>query len=734
MRTFPQKYQLDAMDCGPTCLCMIADYYGKKCLPSDFQQDCGITREGITMLGLSEAAEAQGLQTLCAKITLDQLAKEIILPCILHWNHNHYVVCYKVSGKENKQKFYIADPAMGNAIYGRKDLYKHWISGKFEGEDVGLAMQLEPNSIFHRKKHIDGNTNFSLYFFLHYILPHKWQILQLLFGTIVIMILGYFSPFISQSIVDIGIMEKDIHFILMMTIVQLTITFSKTSIVFVQSWISLHMNTLINVSLIADYLKKLSHMPLSFFETCTMGDILQRIGDHDRIKNFLMNDSINVVFSIATFITFSVVLGFYNFHILIIFLSGNILHVAWIMLFMKYRRELDNKTFSQSSDLQNNIVQFVQGMQEIKLNCIEQQKCWEWSHLQARLYKLSRRGLKLGQIQSIGSMLFSSITGIAVSYLAAKMVVTGEITFGMMMSMSFILGQVSGPISSFIGFALDYQDAKISLERLSDLHLQNGENEKDDKKVTHIPRAGNLILKNISFSYSGKDWDCVLHDVNLIIPRHKVTAIVGPSGCGKTTLIKMLQRFYVPTCGQILIDDTPLEDIQIKTWRKSIGAVMQDGYIFSDTIANNIMVYSDSPDKEALINAVKRVNLYDFIESLPNKFMTKIGSEGMGLSQGQKQRILLARAIYKNPEFIFLDEATNALDAKNESMIVNNLEALFVGKTVVIAAHRLSTIKNADNIIVLNEGKIIEQGSHEKLIASHGFYYALIRAQLNNIE
>ena len=720
MSVFRNKYQVDSMDCGPACLCMITKYYGKEYSLKFFRENSFITREGVSLRGISYAAEEAGLHTLCAKITIDQLAEEIVLPCILHWNKKHYVVCHKVTGKGDKRVFHISDPAIGKLKFELKALYKHWISGKFEGEDVGVAMQVTPGADFYAKEDASSQNSIGLRFFLRYILPHKLQILQLLFGAIIVMILGYFLPFVSQSMVDIGVMGRDLNFILLMMFVQLVISISQTSIVFLQSWLSLHMNTIINVHIISDYLRKLANTPLHFFEIRTMGDILQRIGDHDRIKSFLMNDTIDIVFSIGTFITFSIVLGIYNWQILVIFLTGNTIYIAWVLSFMKYRRELDYKTFQQSAEVQNNMVQFIQGMQEIKLNNIEKQKCWEWEHLQARLYKLSRRAMMLGQIQSAGSIAFSSTTNIALSYMTARMVVTGEMTLGMMTSLSFIIGQVAGPMGSFIGFAQRYQDAKISLERLGDIHTQGDEHESDEKKYCHLSLSKDIDVTNLSFSYSGSEQDLVLKDISLHIP-------------GKTTLIKLLQGFYQPTSGKILIGNLSLTDIRKRTWREEIGAVMQDGYIFSDSIANNIAMYG-SLNKTKLDEAAEKVNMKEFIQNLPQGYNTKIGNEGLQLSQGQRQRILLARIIYKNPNYIFLDEATNSLDAQNEHDIMRNIKVSFQGHTTIIVAHRLSTIKNADNIIVMDNGMIVEQGKHDELIERKGHYYQLVQAQINQFS
>lgn len=732
MRSFPVYRQPDSVDCGPTCLRMLAKYYGKSYSLQYLREHSFISREGVTMLGLSDAAECIGFKTLGARITLDQLADAMTLPCVLHWNQNHFVVCYDVKGRGDKRKFYIADPAIGKVCYDVKEMSRCWLSSKLNNENVGLVLQVEPGVNFYDIPQEADADKHGLSHFLKYVLPYKKQIVELLLGGFVVMLLAYCTPFLSQSVVDIGIKNRDLNFIMLIMLVQIVIAVSQTAIQFVQSWLSLHMNTTINIHLVEDYLEKLTRMPLHFFETKTMGDILQRIGDHSRIKSFLMNNIIDIVFSIGTFLVFGTVLAIYNWKILVVFLIGNGLYILWVLAFMKFRREIDYKSFAQSAKLQNNMVQFIQGMPEIKLNGIERAKLWEWEHLQACLYRISVRGLKIGQIQSSGSMLISTITNLFISYLSARMVVTGELSLGMMMSLSFIIGQVAGPIGSFVGFACSYQDAKISLERLNDINTQEDETLNDELKESDIPLSGDIVLDNVSFSYSGDKRRLALSNVTLTIPHDKVTAVVGASGSGKTTLIKMLQGFYVPLDGCISIGNMPLQIIKSNAWRKHIGSVMQDGYIFSDTIAHNIAVASaDGIDKMKMYDAAQKANLSDFVQSLPLNYGTKIGNEGVGLSQGQKQRILLARVLYKSPEIILLDEATNALDANNEREIMNNLKEFYRGKTVVIVAHRLSTVKDADNIVVLDKGVVVEQGTHEQLVTARGYYYELVKNQLD---
>lgn len=721
-------YQHDSMDCGPACLRMIVRHYGKDVPLKKLRELSFITRQGVSMLGLSEAAERLGMKTLGAKITLQQLADEILLPCILHWNQNHFVVCRKVTRHKGSKHFHIDDPEMGKVCYNESEMKQHWISGTLNGEDIGLAMQIQPDCNF--GLHEYDEKEYGLRKFLYHITPYKKRIGLLLMGTIVTLLLSYMAPFFSQAVVDVGIKNRDIDFIVLIMVVQVVMALSQTMVGFVQSWISLRINSIINLNLISDYLKRLTAMPIAFFETKTLGDILQRIDDHARIKNFLMNNVVNIVFAVGTFVVFSIVLAVYSLEIFITFMIGNTLYVIWVLAFMKYRSFLDHKIFSQSSRLQNNLVQFVQGMPEIKLNNMEIRKRWEWEHLQAGMFRISVQALRLGQIQSVGSILFSNLTGIIISYIAARMVINEEITLGMMMSLSFILGQVSGPIASFLGFAQGFQDARISLERLSEINDQTENSNEDNPKLMSLPLNLDLALNNVSFSYNGSERNTVLNDISTVIPAHKVTAIVGASGSGKTTLLKLLQGFYNPQKGLVTVGGTPLFAIHQNYWRKQIGSVMQDGFIFSDSIANNICVDSDELDMKKLIQTTDMVNLTSFIMSLPLNFNTKIGAEGIGLSQGQKQRIMLARAIYKKPEFIFMDEATNALDTKNEHEIVEKLNEFYKGKTVVVVAHRLSTIKNADNIIVLEKGRIVETGIHDDLVNNKGHYYELVKNQL----
>lgn len=730
-KAFPSYIQLDAMDCGPTCLRMVAKYYGKHYRLETLRQHSFITREGVSVLGISEAVESIGFRTSGVMISFEQLVEEAPLPCIIHWKQVHFVVVYDVKKiKNNGYRIYVADPASGLIEYGEEDFKKCWLSTKEENEERGVALLLQPGPDFLDYDDEKEKKNRNLRFVFRYLIPYKSQLVQLILGMLAASILQLIFPFLTQSLVDIGIRDGNLSFITLILVAQLVIFIARLSVEFIRNWILLHMNTRINIALISDFLAKLMKLPLRYFDTKMTGDIMQRIGDHKRIESFLTGDSISTLFSFVNFFVFAFVLAYYNFLILGIFLLGNSLYVTWVLFFMKYRRELDHKRFAQSAGEQSNIIQLITGMQEIKLNNCEKQKRWQWERIQVRLFKISVKGMALQQLQQVGSVFFSQTTNIIVSFIAAKAVVDGQMTLGMMVSLTYIIGQLSAPVEQFIGFARSFQDAQISLERLNEVHGKEDEEETISNKLTTLPERRDITVQNLSFSYDGADRDYVLENINLTIPQEKVTAIVGSSGSGKTTLVKLLLGFYEPNKGSINIGDTPLNMINPHLWRSKSGAVMQDGFIFSENIAQNIAVGDERIDIDKLRHAVTVANIRDFIDSLPLGYNTKIGMEGSGISQGQRQRILIARAVYKNPEFIFLDEATNALDANNEKEIMRHLNEFYKGKTVVVVAHRLSTVRNADKIVVLDKGKIAEEGTHEELTRNKGIYYELVKNQL----
>ncbi|RHO65846.1 peptidase domain-containing ABC transporter [Parabacteroides sp. AF48-14] len=725
-RSFPHYHQFDASDCGPTCLRMIAKYYGRNYSIQYLRERAFITREGVSMLGISDAAERIGFRTMGVQITLEQLRNEVPLPCVLHWNQNHFVVLYKVKNG----KYYIADPASKKLVYNESELEHYWCSTVVEGKDTGTALLLELGPDFYDHEEEDMRKGKELSFFFRYLTPYRRELFQLVLGMLTASILQLIMPFLTQSLVDTGIRDSNLSFITLILIAQLVIFVAKLSVDFIRSWILLHVNTRINIALISDFLAKLMRLPLHFFDTKMVGDIMQRIGDHNRIETFMTGSSISTLFSFVNFIVFGFVLAYYDLTILGLFLVGNGLYVAWILAFMKYRRELDIKRFAQAAGEQSNLFQLVTGMQEIKLNNCETEKRWEWERIQVKLFKISIKGLALQQYQQLGSVFFNQTTNILISFLAARAVVSGEMTLGMMMSLTYIVGQLTAPIEQFIGFARSFQDAKISLERLGEIHQKEDEEQTLALKTNKIPEDRTLRIEDVCFSYDGADRDYVLEHVSLTIPEHKVTAVVGASGSGKTTLVKLLLGFYEPNKGGIRVGNVLLKDMNPHVWRAHTGCVMQDGFIFSDTIARNIAIGAEVIDKERLLHAVTVANIREFIDSLPLGYNTKIGMEGNGVSQGQRQRILIARAVYKDPEFIFLDEATNALDANNEKEIMEHLHQFYRGRTVVVVAHRLSTVRDADNIVVLDKGRVAEEGTHEELTAKRGIYYKLVKNQL----
>jgi ATP-binding cassette subfamily B protein len=746
--------QLDAMDCGATSLRMIAKHYGRSYSNQTLREKNFITREGVSMLGISAAAESIGFRTIGAKLTLEQL-KEAPLPCILHWNQNHFVVLYKIQKLSGKQKnhsqlanaercfstlnwltlnvvsqFHIADPAGSKYVMNAAEFSKCWFSAKQNGEDVGMALLLEPTPDFYAGKDEYEKSENKISFFFKYLKPFKSQVTQLFLGLFIGSLLSMIFPFLSQAIIDKGIGNNNLSFVTLVLVAQLVLFVTQLCVEFIRNWLMLHVNTRISISLISDFLAKLMKLPLRFFDSKNVGDIMQRIDDNERIKLFLTGNSLTTLFSFFNFIIFACILAYYSPVILMVFLVGNILYVFWITLFLRWRRQLDMARFTQASAEQSNLVQIVAGMQEIKLNNCEKQQRWKWERIQVKLFNISIKGLALGQYQQIGSIFFTQTTSLLISYLSARYVIEGQMTLGMMMSVSYIIGQLNSPISQVIGFVQAAQDAKISLERLNEIHNREDEEQTIAGKITELPESKNITVKDIFFSYDGAERNYAINGISLFIPQNKTTAIVGASGSGKTTLIKLLLNFYAPNSGEILIDNYSLNELNPHLWRQSAGAVMQDGFIFSDTIANNIAVGVEIIDKKRLKEATQTANIHDFIDSLPLKYNTKIGMEGSGVSQGQRQRLLIARAVYKNPDFLFFDEATNALDANNERIIMDNMKEFYRGKTVVIVAHRLSTVQHADNIIVLEKGKIIEEGTHKKLTEKRGAYYTLVKNQL----
>lgn len=724
------------MDCGPTCLRMVAKHYGRTVNREALRQQAQISKEGVSMLGIAEAAEKIGFSTRGVTLTYGELIKEAKLPAILHWSQNHFIVIITV----NRREVRIADPGWGIITYSKEEFCRQWISTKDEttGEGLGVALLLEPMPAFYEQSDISESTlrqsqdekKLGWGRLFSYLTLHKKYIAQVFMAMGIASLLQLVFPFLTQSIVDTGISTGDLPFIYLVLIAQLVLFFSRMIVEFIRSRLLLFISTHINASILSDFWIKLMKLPISFFDTKMTGDIIQRLGDHKRIESFLTGSTLSVLFSLVNLVLFSVILLLYNKTIFFIFATGSILYFFWIKLFLKFRRQMDFKRFAIASKENTATMQLIYGMQEIKLNSAEQSRRWEWENLQAQLFKLGFKGLSLSQYQQAGVFFINEGKNILITFFVAKAVLEGQLTLGAMMAIQYIIGQLNSPVEQLIGFTQAAQDAKISLERLNEIHQLEEEEPAEKAFITRLPDDKGIKMESLSYTYPGAGNEPVLKNINLHIPEGKVTAIVGMSGSGKTTLLKLLLRFYENYSGEIRVGEASLKYISPRYWRKQCGSVMQDGYIFNDSIAKNVAVSDEMPDYQKLIHACKVANILSFVEGLPLGFNTKIGAEGNGISAGQKQRILIARAVYKNPEYIFFDEATNALDANNEKVIMENMGDFFHNKTVVVVAHRLSTVKNADNIIVLNNGEIAEQGTHNELTARKGEYFQLVKNQL----
>jgi ATP-binding cassette subfamily B protein len=791
---------------------MVCKHYKKNISIQALRDKTKIGKEGVNLLGISEAAESIGFRTSSVRITYEELYKDALLPAILHWDQNHFVVA--IPQKTKGKKFTVADPAKGIITYTKEEFLQHWVSNKTKGKEEGIALLLEPTPAFYsyeeelttakdEKAKLGFNTIFS------YITPYKKLIVQLFLGLGVASILQLILPFLTQSVVDVGVNTGNIHFVYIVLLAQLALFAGRLVVEFVRSWILLHISTRINVSILTDFLIKLMKLPVSFFDSKKTGDVLQRMNDHSRIESFLTGSSLNVLFSLVNLLIFSVVLAVFNTSIFMVFVIASSLYAVWVLLFLKKRKELDYKRFEIAAQEQSATIQLIQGMQEIKLSGAEQPMRWNWERLQAKLFKFSMKGLSLNQWQQAGAFFINEGKNIIITFLSAKAVIDGQMTLGSMLAVQYIIGQLNSPVEQMIGFVQSWQNAKISMDRLNEIHtiedeepaykqllkelpfafqrkivggslpqapsqggglaaahsqlieeideystskifnvsLNSESRNSLEREVVASPLGGQLRnescehssrmgaegcigLHSISFTYPGAGNDPVLQNINLQLPKGKTTAIVGTSGSGKTTLIKLLLKFYEPQKGEIKLGATPLMHISHKTWRQHCGVVMQESFIFSDTIARNIAVGAEKIDMNRLWHSVHVANCKEFIESLPLGFNTKIGAEGTGISMGQKQRILIARSVYRDPDFIFFDEATNSLDANNESVIIENLNSFFKGRTVIVVAHRLSTVKHADQIVVLNKGIISEKGTHQELVNLKGEYYTLVKNQL----
>ena len=727
-RKFPFYKQFDEMDCGPTCLKMISEFHGKSFNRQKLRELCSINREGVSLGGLSEAAERIELQSLFVTVDLDCLVNDIPLPCIAHWRGRHFIVVYGVDKKGNIQ---VADPAFGLTQYTPEEFLKGWTNHPKPGpEQEGAILALEPTTEFERQGEEEEPPRRGLGLLLDYFKPHKSTVTQVVLAIVVVSAIQLVFPFAMQGIIDGGIKLSDPNLIWLILIGQLVLFASQTLIQLIRSFLVLHMTGRINIKLISNFLMKLMRLPVGYFDAKHTGDLIQRMDDHDRIQEFLSTPTLNLLFSVFVLLIFGSVLWYYSTTIFFIFLGFSLAYCAWIGLFMKKRAELEYKRFDQAAGNQSSRIQLITGMQEIKLNNSEVRRRWEWENVQIKLFKIALKSHSVEQWQTSGGLFIDQLKNIIITAVAAMAVINGTISLGMMLAIQYVIGQLNVPINNFLQFIQSAQDARISLDRLMEVHDQPAEDE--EQGITDLPDHVALTLENLGFRYGSHYSPMVLEGINLAIPEGKVTAIVGPSGCGKTTLVKLCLKFYQPTEGHIQLSGLPLSSVHAGEWRRRCGAVMQDGFIFADTIARNITESkSYQPiDFERLDYAIKAANLTPLVDKLPSGVNTKIGQSGIPLSGGEKQRVLIARAIYKDPQVLFFDEATSALDANNERVIMENLEYFYKGRTVVVVAHRLSTVRNADQIIVMDKGRIVETGDHQTLSEKRGFYFELVKNQL----
>jgi ATP-binding cassette subfamily B protein len=722
------------MQCGIACLAMCCKYFGKAYSLESLSRICFATTEGVSLLGISEAAGKLGLHTSCGRATLEQLRKAP-LPCILHWNQNHFVVLYHISPPRlwrggRGERFHIADPGKGLLTYTEEEMREHWVSTLSKGEEKGILMMLQPTPAFYRLQAEAAPQKRSFRFLFGYIRQYRRYFGQILLGLLVGCLLQLVFPFLTQAIVDVGITHRDLGFIYLVLLAQLMLTLSRTTVDFIRRWILLHISMRINISLVSDFFIKLLKLPMSFFDTKLLGDLMQRMQDHSRVEKFLTTQVLSVMFSLLSFVVFGFVLLGYNLTIFLVFLAGSLLYGAWIAFFLKRRKVLDYLLFEKQADNNNKTYEFITSMQEIKLQDCEQRRRWEWEDVQADVFGVNMKSLKLQQTQEAGSVFINELKNILITVLAAAAVIHGQMTLGMMLAVQYIIGQLNSPVEQLMQFLYSLQDVKISLERINEIHEMRNEEEKPDALHAFAGVGRSLRFRGVDFKYDPHNPHKTLEGIDFEIPEGKVTALVGQSGSGKSTMLKLLLGYYPALAGEISIGGTDIGDLNLKWWRRQCGVVMQDGAIFSETIARNIAVDDGEIDKERLLRAAQIACIADYVQALPLKYNTRIGRDGVGLSVGQRQRILIARAVYKNPEYIFLDEATNSLDANNERAIVENLAGFYRGKTVLVIAHRLSTVRNADQIVVVDAGRIVETGTHDALIARRGAYYELVKNQL----
>lgn len=724
-RPFPFTRQFDQMDCGPACVSMLAKYYGKNLPLSYLRSLAQLNRGGVSVAGIRDALGIIGMESATFELTVKQLYSVCPLPAILHWDQNHFVVLYDVkhSVRGGKKWLYsVANPAYGKHTYTEKDFQTHWLNG-----DKGIAIVAEPTSLFYNIK-IDAKKQSIVEFARKHVWPHKKGLFILAIGLLVGTVLSMITPFLTQALVDQGIGQKNINIITSLLLAQLAIFLGSFTMNVISSWVALYMSTHISIDVLHEYLAKLLRLPISFFETKSVGDYQQRIADHSRLQGFATQATLQTGFSIMTGLILLVIIGIYSLKILFFFLFMTIISTLWMAYFWRERKSLDYESFKLSAQNHNKLFEMLNGIIDIKVNSYGNYKIHEWESMQQKQYMMSKKVLRLEQIQGTGYSLIGQFRNIIITFWVAVEVVNGNLTLGMMMSISAIVGQLAGPLSQLIGFLQQFQDARISLERSNEVHMCADE-DNDSMKIAPHGRPLDIAIRDLTFCYPGSFGKTALKNVNIDLPAGKMTAVVGESGSGKSTLLKLLLKFYDIEQGNILLGGEKLNSYKSDSLRQTMGIVMQDNFIFSDTIKNNIIMGLPE-DPYILEKAIRTACLSDYVSALPLGINTKIGAEGSELSGGERQRLMLARAIYKQPLYLFLDEATSSLDAENERKITDNIAAEFVGKTILVIAHRLSTVKNADNIIVLRHGEVVEKGKHDNLIKLRGYYYELVKNQL----
>lgn len=725
MFKFPNYRQLDGKDCGPTCIQIIAKYYGKFISLQEIRELSAISKEGLSLYELGLTAERLGLKSLPIKATLSNLVTEIPLPCIAHWGNKHYIVIYKT----DKKYVYVSDPLLGLVKYTRDEFIKRWIGINNEKSEKGILLLLEPTDKFNDIKSTANPSNiYAFNYFISHLKPYKKQTTQLLLTMFVLTLIQAILPFITQAIVDTGITSKDYNFIILLLVANVVLVISVTLGNWIRQSINIHISSRIKISILSNYIIKLLKLPLAYFENKLVGDILQRALDYDRMENFIMNSAFSIILAFFNLLVFGVILFIYQPILLFVFILGAMLYITWTLFFWNIRKKMDFEFFALMAKNNSHWIELLTHIEEIKNNNYEQGKRWSWEKIQVKLYRINLKILKINQIEVVGSNLINTLTDIALTFLTVYFVIEGEITLGMMIAVQYILGQLKSPLSAIIQFISSYQSALISFARINESTSIPEEQLEENIYHRALPETKSLTLKKVYFAYNNTA-KSTLTNINLTIPQGKITAIVGASGSGKSTLLKILSRLYKPSSGDYFIGNTNMSSVDISFWRNKLGVVNQNSDVFKETIKENIILGSEY-EIDKFYEVIKRVNLLDEIEGMPAGFNTLMGENGRGLSEGQKQRIMIARALYKNPDYLFLDEATNSLDSINESILVKNLNEIFEGKTVVIVAHRLATIKNADNIIVLDKGEIVEIGNEKELLSKKGFYYRLIKNQI----